>query len=117
MKIRSIIIFCIISSLFLFCLISIWKILVTLQGNELKEFNFALTFALGFLVSLAYLIIGNKIHHIIKSIILSLIFTVIDAYSVQSLPWWYSLAVFLILIFFTNKLKKYNKEFLYSEHS
>ena len=117
MKIKPIIIFCAISSLFLFCLISIWKILATLQGNELKEFNFALTFALGFLVSLAYLIIGNKIHHIIKSIILSLIFTAIDAYSVQFLPWWYSLAVFLILIFFTNKLKKYNKEFLYSEHS
>ena len=117
MKIKPIITFCIISSLFLFCLISIWKILATLQGNNLKEFNFTLIFTLGFLVSLTYLIIGNKVHHIIKSIILSLIFTIIDAYTVQSLPWWYSLAVFLILIFFTNKLKKYNKEFLYSEHS
>ena len=117
MKIKPIITFCIISSLFLFCLISIWKILATLQGNNLKEFNFTLIFTLGFLVSLTYLIIGNKVHHIIKSIILYLIFTIIDAYTVQSLPWWYSLAVFLILIFFTNKLKKYNKEFLYSEHS
>ena len=60
MKIRPIIMFCITSSLFLFCLISIWKILATLQGNEIKQFNFVLIFALGFLVSLIYLIIGNK---------------------------------------------------------
>ena len=85
MKIKPIITFCIISSLFLFCLISIWKILATLQGNNLKEFNFTLIFTLGFLVSLTYLIIGNKVHHIFKSIILSLIFTLVDSYTVQTL--------------------------------
>ena len=71
MRVKSIITFSIISSFFLFSLISIWKILATLQGNNLKEFNFTLIFTLGFLVSLTYLIIGNKVHHIFKSIILS----------------------------------------------
>ena len=40
MKIKSIIIYCSISSLFLFSLTSIWKILATLQGLNIDNFNF-----------------------------------------------------------------------------
>ena len=40
MKIKNILTYCFISSLFLFSLICIWKILVTLQGIELINFNF-----------------------------------------------------------------------------
>ena len=40
MKIKNIFTYCFISSLFLFSLICIWKILVTLQGIELTNFNF-----------------------------------------------------------------------------
>ena len=40
MKIKNIFTYCFISSLFLFSLVCIWKILVTLQGIELTNFNF-----------------------------------------------------------------------------
>ena len=56
MKTKNIIIFSIISSFFLVSLISIWKILVTLQGIKLENFNFQIIFLLGFLVSLAHVI-------------------------------------------------------------
>ena len=66
MKTKNIIIFSIISSFFLVSLISIWKILVTLQGIKLENFNFQIIFLLGFLVSLAHVIIGNKLNYIFK---------------------------------------------------
>ena len=47
MKIRSLILYSFISSIFLFSLISIWKILSTLQGIDLKNFNFAIILSLG----------------------------------------------------------------------
>ena len=47
MKTKSLIYYALISSIFLFSLVSIWKILVTLQGVELKNFNFALIITLG----------------------------------------------------------------------
>ena len=47
MKTKSLIYYALISSLFLFSLVSIWKILVTLQGVELKNFNFAIIIILG----------------------------------------------------------------------
>ena len=42
MKTKSLVYYSLISSIFLFSLVSIWKILVTLQGIELKNFNFAI---------------------------------------------------------------------------
>ena len=42
MKIKSLILYCLISSIFLFSLVSIWKVLSTLQGIELKNFNFVI---------------------------------------------------------------------------
>ena len=117
MKIKSIIVYCIISSLFLFSLVSIWKILTTLQGLDVKNFNFIIIFVSGFIISLSYLILGDKINNIIKSIFFSLVFTFIDSYLIQSLPIWYSIGIFLILYFFTSKIKKYSKNFLNQEYS
>ena len=117
MKTKNIIIFSIISSFFLVSLISIWKILVTLQGIKLENFNFQIIFLLGFLVSLAHVIIGNKLNYILKLIIFSLIFIFIDGYLIQSMPIWYNTGVFLILYFFINKIKKFNNKILDEEHS
>ncbi len=117
MKTKNIIIFSIISSFFLASLISIWKILVTLQGIKLENFNFQIIFLLGFLVSLAHVIIGNKLNIILKLIIFSLIFIFIDGYLIQSMPIWYNIGVFLILYFFINKIKKFNNKILEEEHS
>ena len=117
MKTKNIIIFSFISSFFLVSLISIWKILVTLQGIKLENFNFQIIFLLGFLVSLAHVIIGNKLNIILKLIIFSLIFIFIDGYLIQSMPIWYNIGVFLILYFFINKIKKFNNKILEEEHS
>ena len=117
MKTKNIIIFSIISSFFLVSLISIWKILVTLQGIKLENFNFQIIFLLGFLASLAHVIIGNKLNYILKLIIFSLIFIFIDGYLIQSMPIWYNIGVFLILYFFINKIKKFNNKILEEEHS
>ena len=117
MKTKNIIIFSIISSFFLVSLISIWKILVTLQGIKLENFNFQIIFLLGFLVSLAHVIIGNKLNIVLKLIIFSLIFIFIDGYLIQSMPIWYNIGVFLILYFFINKIKKFNNKILDEEHS
>ena len=117
MKIKNIIIYCIISSLFLFSLVSIWKILATLQGLDVKNFNFSLIFFIGFIISLSYLILGNKINNRIKSIFFSLAFTFLDSYLIQSLPMWYSIGIFLIVYFFTSKIQKYSKEYLNQEYS
>ena len=117
MKVKNIIIYCIVSSLFLFSLVSIWKILATLQGLEVKNFNFSLIFFIGFIISLSYLILGNKINNKIKSIFFSLAFTFLDSYLIQSLPMWYSIGIFLIVYFFTSKIQKYSKEYLNQEYS
>jgi ABC-type sugar transport system, permease component len=66
---------------------------------------------------LSYLILGDKINNIIKSIFFSLVFTFIDSYLIQSLPIWYSIGIFLILYFFTSKIKKYSKNYLNQEYS
>ena len=117
MKVKNIIIYCIVSSLFLFSLVSIWKILATLQGLDVKNFNFSLIFFIGFIISLSYLILGNKINNRIKSIFFSLAFTFLDSYLIQSLPMWYSIGIFLIVYFFTSKIQKYSKEYLHQEYS
>ena len=117
MKIKSIIIYCSISSLFLFSLTSIWKILATLQGLNIDNFNFQTTFFLGFIISFIYLIIGSKINDKIKSFIFAIIFTFIEGYLIQSLPIWYNVGIFLILYFFTSKIKKYNIKYFNDEYS
>ena len=117
MKTKSLIYYSLISSIFLFSLVSIWKILVTLQGVELKNFNFGIIISLGIAISLLNLIIGEKLNYLIKSTIFALIFTFVDGYIVQVMPIWYNIGIFAILIFFTIKINKYNQKYLETEHS
>ena len=117
MKTKSLIYYALISSIFLFSLVSIWKILVTLQGVELKNFNFALIITLGIAISLLNLLIGEKLNYLIKSTFFALIFTFVDGYIVQVMPIWYNIGIFAILIFYSLKINKYNQEYLASEHS
>ncbi|MBD1153873.1 carbohydrate ABC transporter permease [Pelagibacterales bacterium SAG-MED23] len=117
MKTKSLIYYALISSIFLFSLVSIWKILVTLQGVELKNFNFGIIISLGIAISLLNLIIGEKLNYLIKSTIFALIFTFVDGYIVQVMPIWYNIGIFAILIFFTIKINKYNQKYFETEHS
>ena len=117
MRTKNTIIFSLISTLFLIFLISIWKILATLQGLSINSFNIEILFAFGFLISLAHLALNDKIKQIYKSIVFSLIFVLFDGYLIQKLPLWYNIGVFLILYFFTTKISKYNFTSLKEEHS
>ena len=117
MKTKSLIYYSLISSIFLFSLVSIWKILVTLQGVELKNLNFAIIITLGISISLLNLLIGEKLNYLIKSTFFALIFTFVDGYIVQVMPIWYNIGIFAILIFYSLKINKYNQEYLASEHS
>ena len=117
MKTKSLIYYALISSIFLFSLVSIWKILVTLQGVEIKNFNFAIIITLGIAISLLNLLIGEKLNYLIKSTFFALIFTFVDGYIVQVMPIWYNIGIFAILIFFSFKINKYNQKYLASEHS
>jgi len=117
MRIKNTIIFSLISSFFLIFLISIWKILATLQGLSINSFNIEVLFILGFLISLAHLVIGNRIRSFYKSIIFSSVFVFCDGYLIQKLPIWYNVGVFLILYFFSYKIGKYSFIGLKEEHS
>ena len=117
MKTKSLIYYALISSIFLFSLVSIWKILVTLQGVELKNFNFAIIITLGIAISLLNLLIGEKLNYYVKSTFFALIFVFVDGYIVQVMPIWYNIGIFAILIFFSFKINKYNQKYLASEHS
>ena len=117
MRIKNTIIFSLISSFFLIFLISIWKILATLQGLNINSFNIEVLFILGFLISLAHLGIANRIKPIFKSIIFSTVFVFCDGYLIQKLPIWYNVGVFLILYFFSYKIGKYSFIGLKEEHS
>ncbi len=117
MKTKSLIYYALISSIFLFSLVSIWKILVTLQGVELKNFNFVIIITSGIAISLLNFLIGEKLNYLIKSTFFALIFTFVDGYIVQVMPIWYNIGIFAILIFFSFKINKYNQKYLESEHS
>ncbi len=117
MRTKNTILFSLISTFFLIFLISIWKILATLQGLSINSFNIEIIFIFGLLISLAHLGIGDRIKSIYKSIIFSAIFVFCDGYLIQKLPIWYNLGVFLILYFFTNKISKYTFIGLKEEHS
>ncbi len=117
MRTKNTILFSLISTFFLIFLISIWKILATLQGLSINSFNIEIIFIFGLLISLAHLGIGDRIKSIYKSIIFSAIFVFCDGYLIQKLPIWYNVGVFLILYFFTNKINKYTFIGLKEEHS
>ncbi len=117
MRTKNTILFSLISTFFLIFLISIWKILATLQGLSINSFNIEIIFIFGFLISLAHLGIGDKIKPFYKSIIFSSIFVFCDGYLIQKLPIWYNVGVFLILYFFINKISKYSFISLKEEYS
>ena len=78
MRTKNIIIFSLISTFFLIFLISIWKILATLQGLSITSFNIEVIFIFGFLISLAHLGIGERVKPLYKSTIFSFIFVFIN---------------------------------------
>ena len=61
MKIKNTILFSLIATFFLIFLVSIWKVLATLQGLTIKTFNIEIIFIIGFLISLFHLIFNDKI--------------------------------------------------------
>ena len=117
MRTKNTILFSLISTFFLIFLISIWKILSTLQGLNINNFNIEIIFIFGFLISLAHLITGDRIKLFYKSVIFSSIFVFCDGYLIQKLPIWYNMGIFLIVYFFTNKISKYTFIGLKEEHS
>ena len=117
MRTKNTIIFSLISTIFLIFLISIWKILATLQGLRINSFNIEILFIFGFLISLAHLGISDRIKKNYKSILFSSLFVFCDGYLIQKLPIWYNIGVFCIVFFFTTKISKYNFITLKEEHS
>jgi len=117
MKIKNTILFSLIATFFLIFLVSIWKVLATLQGLTIKTFNIEIIFIIGFLISLFHLIFNDKIKPIYKSIIFSSLFVIFDGYLIQKLPLWYNVGNFLIIYFFVSKINKYNFTNLKEEHS
>ena len=104
MRTKNSILFILISSFFLIFIVSIWKILATLQGLNIQNFNLQIIFIFGLLISLANLRISKKIKILYRSIIFSLIFVVCDGYLIQKLPLWYNIGIFLILYFLLIRL-------------
>ena len=117
MRIKNTILFSLIATFFLIFLVSIWKVLATLQGLTIKTFNIEIIFIIGFLISLFHLIFNDKIKPIYKSIIFSFLFVIFDGYLIQKLPVWYNVGTFLIIYFFVSKINKYNFTNLKEEHS
>ena len=112
MKSKSLIIFLITSSTFLICLLSILKIMSTLQGVNFTNLNVSQNFILGIFLSSAFIFLGDKLNHLVKILSLSSIFTLVYVYINESAPIWYYIAVLLVILFFTHRLKKYNLNYL-----
>ena len=112
MRYKPLLIYLFISSFFLALVSSIWKIMATLQGLKLTEINFNINFLLALLLSLSLVFIGKKINHLIKIIVLPLLFTFLYIAINETTPIWYIVGIFLISLFFTNKVKNYNLSYL-----
>ena len=112
MKFKSLIITLFASSTFLASIICIWKIIATLQGLSFTSLNFNFNLILSLGLTSISIFIGNKINHLFKILILSLLFTILYTFLSESSPLWFSLGIFLLILFFTNKLKKYNFRYL-----
>ena len=61
MKFKSLSIYLLTSSIFLLCLLSILKIMSTLQGIDFTNLNISQNFILGICLSLGLLVVGNKL--------------------------------------------------------
>ena len=100
MKYKPLFIYLFISSVFLTLVSSIWKIMATLQGLKLTEINLNINFLLALFLSLAFILIGKKFNHLIKIVILSLIFTFFYILINEGAPIWYNIGILLICLFF-----------------
>ncbi len=112
MKFKSLIITLLASSIFLTIIISIWKILATLQGLSFTNLNFNLNLLLSLGLVTISIFIGKKFNHNLKIFILSLLFTILFTLLNENSPMWFSGGIFLLILFFTNKLKKYDFKYL-----
>ena len=112
MKFKSLIITLLASSIFLTIIISIWKILATLQGLSFTNLNFNLNLLLSLGLVITCVFIGKKFNHNLKIFILSLLFTILYTFLNENSPMWFSVGIFLLILFFTNKLKKYDLKYL-----
>ena len=112
MKFKSLIITLLASSIFLTTIICIWKILATLQGLGFINLNFNLNLLLSLGLVITCVFIGKKVNHNLKIFILSLSFTILYTFLNESSPMWFSVGIFLLILFFTNKLKKYDLKYL-----
>ena len=86
--------------------------MATLQGLSFTNLNTTHVFLIGILLSFTFVLIGNKINHLIKIFSLSFLFSILYFYLNEASPYWYIFGVFLITLFFTNKLKKYGMQSL-----
>ena len=112
MKFKSLIITFLASSIFLSTIICIWKILATLQGLSFTNLNFNLNLLLSLGLVITFVFIGKKFNHNLKIFILSLSFTILYTFLNENSPMWFSIGIFLLILFFTNKLKKYDLKYL-----
>ena len=80
----------------------------TLQGVNFTNLNVSQNFILGIFLSSAFIFLGDKLNHLVKILSLSSIFTLVYVYINESAPIWYYIAVLLVILFFTHRLKKYN---------
>ena len=112
MKFKSLIITLLASSIFLTIIICIWKILATLQGLSFTNLNFNLNLFLSLGLVITCVFIGKKFNHNLKIFILSLLFTILYTFLNENSPTWFSVGIFLLILFFTNKLKKYDLKYL-----
>ena len=112
MKYKSLIITLFGSSIFLATIICIWKIMATLQGLSFTNLNFNFNLLLSLGLTIISILIGNKFNHLLKIFLLSLLFTILYTLISDSSPLWFSIGIFLLALFFTNRLKKYDFKYL-----
>ncbi len=112
MKFKSLLITLFASSIFLTIINSIWKIIATLQGLNFTNINFNNNFFLGLATILIFILIGKKFNHFLKILVLSLLFTFFYNIINENSPIWFYSGIFLMTLFFTNKLKKYDLKYL-----
>ncbi len=112
MKYKSLIITLFASSIFLAIIICLWTIMATLQGLNFTALNFNLNLLLSLGLTIISIVIGNKFNHFLKIITLSLSFTILYISLSKSSPIWFLGGIFLIILFFTNKLRKYDLKYL-----
>ena len=112
MKYKSLIITSFASSIFLATIICVWTIMATLQGLSFTALNFNFNLLLSLGLTITSIFIGNKINHLLKIFILSISFTILYIFLSKSSPLWFSGGIFLLILFFTNKLRKYDLKYL-----